>query len=125
MKIHPLLQERSAGVLLHPTSLPSSSAALGLGDLGPTARRFVDWMASAGLGLWQMLPVGPVGDGDSPYSALSSFALEPMLVSVADLIEDGLLPRSAARSERGVDDDRGRASWREARAWKRPRLEAP
>ncbi|MEE2971790.1 MAG: 4-alpha-glucanotransferase [Planctomycetota bacterium] len=124
MKIHPLLQERNAGVLLHPTSLPSTAAAHGLGDLGPTARRFVDWMASAGLGLWQMLPVGPVGEGDSPYSALSSFALEPMLVSVADLIEDGLLPRSAARGEPGMDDDRGRASWRYARAWKRPRLEA-
>lgn len=124
MKIHPLLQERSAGVLLHPTSLPSSSAAHGVGDLGPTARGFVDWMSAAGLGLWQMLPVGPVGTGDSPYSALSSFALEPMLVSVADLVEDGLLPRSATRGGGDPSGDRGRASWREARSWKGPRLEA-
>ena len=126
MKIHPLLSERTAGVLLHPTSLPSRQGAFGIGDLGPTARGFVEWMESAGLSRWQMLPVGPVGAGDSPYSALSSFAIEPMLASVADLVEDGLLPRSALRTpanERALDDG-GRASWRRVRAWKTPRLEA-
>ena len=61
MKIHPLLSERTAGVLLHPTSLPSRQGAFGIGDLGPTARGFVEWMQSAGLSRWQMLPVGPVG----------------------------------------------------------------
>lgn len=125
MTIHPLLSDRSAGVLLHPTSLPSRHGAFGVGDLGPTARSFVEWMGDAGLSRWQMLPVGPVGAGDSPYSALSSFALEPMLVSIADLAEDGLLPASASRMPAGdrSDDDRGRSSWRRARSWKLPLLE--
>lgn len=124
--IHPLLSERTAGVLLHPTSLPSRDGAFGIGDLGPTARRFCDWIRDAGLRRWQMLPIGPVGAGDSPYSAWSSFAIEPMLASVADLVEEGLLPRSAlrrSREERELDD-RGRASWRRARSWKSPRLQA-
>ena len=125
MKIHPLLSERTAGVLLHPTSLPSVHGAFGIGDLGPTARSFIEWMREAGLTRWQMLPVGPVGAGDSPYSALSSFAIEPMLASVADLVEDGLLPRSAMRmpADARTTDDRGRASWRNVRAWKIPLLE--
>ncbi len=124
--LHPLLADRTAGVLLHPTSLPSTDAAFGIGDLGPTARRFADWASTAGLRRWQMLPIGPVGDDDCPYSARSSFAIEPMLASVADLVEDGFLPASAARigrADRAVDDG-GRASWRRARKWKRPRLEA-
>ena len=126
MKIHPLLSKRTAGVLLHPTSLPSRRGAYGIGDLGPTARSFVEWMRSAGLTRWQMLPVGPVGAGDSPYSALSSFAIEPMLTSIADLVDDGLLPGTALRMPANArhDDDRGRASWREVRSWKTPRLEA-
>ena len=124
--IHPLLSERSAGVLLHPTSLPSTDGGFGLGDLGPTARRFATWASSAGLRRWQMLPIGPVGDGDCPYSARSSFAIEPMLTSVADLVEDGYLPASAIRigREDSTRDDRGRASWRRAKRWKRPLLEA-
>ncbi|MDA9858810.1 4-alpha-glucanotransferase [Rubripirellula sp.] len=124
--IHPLLVQRVAGVLLHPTSLPSFGGAFGIGDVGPTARRFVDWAASAGLRRWQMLPIGPVGEGESPYSARSSFAIEPMLTSVADLAEDGYLPTSAVRLKRNetVQDDRGRASWRRVRGWKQPRLEA-
>ncbi len=126
MTIHPLLTDRSAGVLLHPTSLPSRNGAVGIGDLGPTARGFCDWMAAAGLRRWQMLPIGPVGAGDSPYSALSSFAIEPMLVSIADLVTDGLLPSSACRMSRAEQaaDDRDRASWRRVRAWKTPRLHA-
>lgn len=126
MTIHPLLAERTAGVLLHPTSLPSRDGAVGVGDLGPTARRFCDWMQAAGLRRWQMLPIGPVGAGDSPYSALSSFAIEPMFVSIADLVADGLLPKSAMRMSRAekAADDRDRASWRRARAWKTPRLQA-
>ncbi|MCP4835630.1 MAG: 4-alpha-glucanotransferase [Phycisphaera sp.] len=124
--IHPLLSERSAGVLLHPTSLPSTDGGFGLGDLGPAARHFATWASSAGLRRWQMLPIGPVGDGDCPYSARSSFAIEPMLTSVADLVEDGYLPASAIRIARedSTRDDRGRASWRRAKRWKRPLLEA-
>ena len=120
--MHPLLQTRTAGVLLHPTSLPATDGANGVGDLGPSARRFVDWMADAGLRRWQMLPIGPVGEGDSPYSALSSFAIEPMLVSIADLVHDGLLPSSALRAT-GIP--RGStASWPGVRRWKTPRLHA-
>ena len=126
MKMHPLLSERTAGVLLHPTCLPSRQGAFGIGDLGPTARSFIDWIHAAGLSRWQMLPIGPVGDGDSPYSALSSFAIEPMLASVWDLVDDGLLPRAALRTagHGGDREDRGRASWRRVRAWKTPLLEA-
>jgi 4-alpha-glucanotransferase len=124
--IHPLLADRSAGVLLHPTSLPSTDGAFGIGDLGPTARRFATWASTAGLRRWQMLPIGPVGDGDCPYSARSSFAIEPMLASITDLVEDDYLPTSATRigREASTGDDRGRASWRRVRRWKHPLLEA-
>jgi 4-alpha-glucanotransferase len=68
---------RAAGVLLHPTSLPG---AMGIGDLGPDAHRFLDFMAAAGLKIWQMLPVGPTGYGDSPYQCFSAFAGNGMLI---------------------------------------------
>ena len=68
---------RAAGVLLHPTSLPG---ALGIGDLGPDAHRFLDVMAEAGLKIWQMLPLGPTGYGDSPYQCFSAFAGNPLLI---------------------------------------------
>jgi 4-alpha-glucanotransferase len=83
--------ERASGVLLHPTSLPGRH---GSGDLGPEARRFVDFLAAAGQRWWQTLPVGPPGYGDSPYSAHSAFAGNPMLVSLDALVDDGLLDRS-------------------------------
>jgi 4-alpha-glucanotransferase len=90
----PRLSERSAGVLLHPTSLPGprdgeDSAG---GDLGNRARRFADFLAEGGQRWWQMLPLGPPGYGDSPYSALSAFAGNPALISLERLVEDGLLP---------------------------------
>lgn len=116
-----MLGVRTAGILMHPTSLPATGAAIGIGDLGPTARRFVDWMARAGLRRWQMLPIGPVGEGDSPYSPLSSFAMEPMLISIADLVREGLLPRSALGSDVSASAS---ASWSAARRWKTPRLHA-
>jgi 4-alpha-glucanotransferase len=96
--IHPLLASRRAGVLLHVTSLPGG---FGIGDLGPESVRFMDWMQSAGLSIWQTLPVGPIGPGDSPYSSPSSFAGEPLLVSPERLAEDGLLSaRDLARARR-------------------------
>ncbi|MFL5270831.1 MAG: 4-alpha-glucanotransferase [Anaeromyxobacteraceae bacterium] len=79
---------RVAGVLLHPTSLPGPH---GVGDLGPAARRFIDWLADAGQALWQVLPLTPTGYGDSPYAALSAFAGNPLLVSLEDLAAEGLL----------------------------------
>jgi 4-alpha-glucanotransferase len=63
-----MLSERSSGILLHPTSLPSRG---GIGDLGPAAYEFVDWLAAAKQTLWQVLPLQPVGSGDSPYSCTS------------------------------------------------------
>ena len=70
---------RNAGILLHPTSLPGPC---GIGDLGPSAHHFVDFMAAAGIKLWQVLPIGPTGYGDSPYQCFSAFAGNPMLVHV-------------------------------------------
>ena len=84
------LPGRSAGVLLHPTSLP------GPGDLGPNAYRFVDFLAGAGLELWQMLPVGPPGPGDSPYTARSAFAGDPRLIAFDGLYRRGLLKQAEA-----------------------------
>lgn len=79
---------RRAGVLLHPTSLPGHFAA---GDLGPAADAFVARLAEAGIAVWQVLPLGPTGLGDSPYGALSAFAGNPVLISPELLVEDGLL----------------------------------
>ncbi len=79
---------RSSGVLLHVTSLPS---AYGIGDLGPVAFAWVDRLHEAGQSWWQALPLGPTGCGNSPYSSLSSFAGNSLLVSPDLLIEDGLL----------------------------------
>src|SRR5207237_4692359 len=86
--------ERASGVLLHPTSLPGRH---GSGDLGLEARVFARWLRGAGQRWWQMLPVGPLGHGNSPYSAHSAFAGNPLLVSLGRLVEDGLLrPRDLA-----------------------------
>ena len=70
--------QRSAGVLLHPTSLPGPD---GIGDVGPQAYRWLDWLAATGCGWWQVLPLGPTGYGDSPYQCFSAFAGNPLLVS--------------------------------------------
>src|SRR3970040_2347519 len=82
------LFSRSGGILLHPTSLPGQ---YGVGDLGPQAYRFVDWLVATGCKLWQVLPLGPTGYGDSPYQCFSAFAGNPYLISFDVLIEDGLL----------------------------------
>src|SRR3989304_5288432 len=79
---------RSSGILLHPTSLPGR---YGIGDLGDAAYRFVDFLVSAGQQLWQVLPLGPTGYGDSPYQCFSAFAGNPLLISLDKLVEDGLL----------------------------------
>src|SRR3984957_4598946 len=79
---------RSNGILLHPTSLPGP---FGIGDLGPEARRFVDFLAASGQTLWQVLPLGPTGYGDSPYQCFSACAGNPYLVSPEFLQRDGLL----------------------------------
>ncbi|HNC07730.1 MAG TPA: 4-alpha-glucanotransferase [Anaerolineales bacterium] len=80
--------KRSSGILLHPSSLPGP---YGIGDLGPQAYRFVDWLESTGCKLWQILPLGPTGYGDSPYQCFSAFAGNPYLISPDDLFAEGLL----------------------------------
>ncbi len=76
--------ERCSGILLHPTSLPGPH---GVGDLGPSAYHFVEFLARAGQRYWQMLPVGPLGGGASPYDSPSAFAGSPLLVSLEILVE--------------------------------------
>lgn len=80
--------ERSSGILLHPTSFPGR---YGIGDLGDAAYRFVDFMAETGQTLWQLMPLGPTGYGDSPYASFSAFAGNPMLISPDLLAVDNYL----------------------------------
>jgi 4-alpha-glucanotransferase len=79
---------RASGILLHPTSLP---ARFGIGDLGKEAYRFADFLAGTGQRLWQVLPLGPTGYGNSPYQCLSVFAGNPLLISLERLVDDGFL----------------------------------
>jgi 4-alpha-glucanotransferase len=78
------LQQRSAGVLAHITSLPGPH---GVGDFGPDAYRFVDWLESAGQSIWQWLPTTPIGPGDSPYMSVSAFAGSPLMVALEPLVQ--------------------------------------
>ncbi len=99
---------RRAGVLLHVSSLPGEH---GIGDLGPEAYRFVDRMRNAGLGIWQLLPLGPTAQGNSPYSSYSAFAGNPLLISLDRLLADGLLDEGDLAVEptfdvKAVDYDR-------------------
>jgi 4-alpha-glucanotransferase len=79
---------RASGILLHPTSLPGR---FGIGDLGRAAYDFIDFLAASRQSLWQVLPLGPTGYGDSPYQCFSAFAGNPLLVSLEALVDDGLL----------------------------------
>ena len=99
---------RSSGILLHPTSLPGR---FGIGDLGAESRHFVDFLASAGQTLWQVLPIGPTGFGDSPYQCFSAWAGNPLLISLDWLVEKKWLDVSALAnapdfSENRVDFER-------------------
>ena len=82
---------RASGILLHPTSLPSRG---GIGDFGASAYAFADFLATARQGLWQVLPLGPLGFGDSPYSSTSAFAGNPLLISLDRLAERGWIDRA-------------------------------
>jgi 4-alpha-glucanotransferase len=91
---------RSSGVLLHPTSLPGSA---GIGDLGRRALEFIDLLAAARQRVWQVLPLGPTGYGDSPYQCFSAFAGNPLLISLERLIDDGLLLASQTSAAPSFD----------------------
>jgi len=80
--------KRSSGILLHPTSLPG---AYGIGDIGPQAYAWIDFLAKAGCSLWQVLPLGPTGYGDSPYQCFSAFAGNPYLISPQALLDEDLV----------------------------------
>jgi 4-alpha-glucanotransferase len=82
------LQQRQAGVLLHVTSLPGPN---GIGDFGPDAYRFVEWLVSAEQHIWQWLPTTPIGPGDSPYQSVSAFAGSPLMVALEPLVLAGWL----------------------------------
>ena len=86
-----MIFKRSSGILLHPTSLPGP---YGVGDIGPSAYRWVDFLDKTGTRLWQVLPLGPTGYADSPYQCFSALAGNPYLVSFDLLVEDGLLKSS-------------------------------
>jgi 4-alpha-glucanotransferase len=97
------LQHRSAGVLLHPTSLPG---ATGIGTIGREARHFVDFLAEAGMKTWQVCPLGPTGFGDSPYQCFSAFAGNPYFIDLETLIGQGLLKDQDIAELRRLPADR-------------------
>lgn len=80
--------KRSSGILLHPTSLPGP---YGIGDIGTSSHHWLEFLSEAGCGLWQLLPLGPTGYGDSPYQCFSSFAGNPLLIGLDALLKDDLL----------------------------------
>ncbi len=110
---------RAAGILLHPTSLPSPH---GIGDLGEGAFRFIDWLAEAGLTRWQFLPLVPAGPGNSPYATPAALANHPLVVDLRGLVADGLLDAEAI--QRPPDFSPDFADFARVLAFKRPLLEA-
>jgi 4-alpha-glucanotransferase len=109
---------RCAGILLHPTSLPSPG---GIGDLGPEAYAFVDFLARATQGLWQILPLSPPGVNHSPYSAISAFAGNPLLVSLQRLAEHGWID-AALITTAAAGTPCNRIDFEEVEAFKLPLL---
>ncbi len=108
---------RSSGILLHPSSLPGP---YGIGDLGPSARRFIDLLVRSGQGIWQVLPLGPTGYGDSPYASFSSFAGNELLISPDILAEEGLIERSELRAVPSFPEDS--VDYGAVIPWKRARI---
>lgn len=112
---------RGSGILLHITSLPSR---FGIGDLGPEAYRFADFLAEAGQKYWQVLPLTPTQAycGNSPYNSTSAFALNPLFISPEKLEEDGFLEASVL--SRAPKFKEGKADYRRAANFKRKILDA-
>ena len=107
---------RLTGILLHPTSLPSRG---GIGDFGPAAYEFLDFLASAHQGLWQVLPLGPPANGDSPYSSTSAFAGNPLLISLERLADRGWIDGSHLSE---LPDPTGTVDYEKTRQFKQPLL---
>ena len=108
--------DRSSGVLLHPTALPGP---YGIGELGSHAERWVDFLAASGQRVWQLMPLGPTGYGDSPYQSFSSFAGNPYLISFERLIKAGWLLESDVE---GVAFDDARVDYGHVITFKLDRL---
>jgi 4-alpha-glucanotransferase len=108
---------RQSGILLHPSSLPGGH---GIGDLGPEAMSFVQFLSEARQTLWQMLPLGPTGFADSPYQTFSTFAGNPLLISLDALVDDGLV---SAADLAGARFGQGRADYAAAIHFKLPLLD--
>ncbi len=109
---------RSSGILLHPTSLPGP---YGIGDLGTEAIRWVDFLAACGCKLWQVLPLGPTGYGDSPYQSFSAFAGNPYLIGPEFLLKDGHLHKTDLAGMPAFPD--GRTDYGTLIPWKLSLLE--
>src|ERR1700710_3105079 len=109
--------ERVSGILLHVTSLPSYG---GVGDFGPAAYAFVDFLIAGKQRLWQVLPLSPTGYGSSPYSALSAFAGNPLLISLEFLARDGWIARERLADLPGAE---GAADFGTAFERKQPLIE--
>ena len=95
--------DRASGILLHISSLPGPH---GIGTLGRGAYDFADFLARAGQGYWQVLPLGPTGYGDSPYQSFSSFAGNPYFIDLEELAEEGLLRRGELEAVDWGEDPR-------------------
>jgi len=104
---------RASGILLHPSSLFN---AYPIGDLGPSANAFVDFLFASGQRRWQMLPIGPTGGDNSPYQSPSAFAGNPLLLSPDRLMEQGLLSREEISPQ--ISDKVGSVNFTEAARWK-------
>ena len=117
MNFDPSRPERLSGILLHVTSLPSYG---GVGDFGPAAYAFVDFLHAAKQRLWQVLPLSPTGYGSSPYSALSAFAGNPLLISLERLAQDGWIEWDRIQ---GLPGHEGPADFGEATRLKLPLVE--
>lgn len=116
-----MLTTRASGILLHPTSIPTR---FGIGDLGPAAESFLDWLAGAGQSYWQVLPLGPTDKGDSPYQSPSAFGGNPLLISPERLLEDGLVTESdVAAAEIPDSVEQNRVDFAAVTAKKRTLLE--
>ncbi len=109
--------KRSAGLLLHPTSLPGR---FGIGEINEAAYHWVDILVAAGQTVWQMLPLGPTGYGDSPYQTFSAFAGNPLLIDLTRLANEGYVPHQALEEAPIFPEER--VDYGAVIAWKKPLL---
>ena len=111
---------RTSGILVHPTSFSGSA---GIGTLGTPSYKFIDWLAEAGQSLWQILPLGPTGYGDSPYASFSTFAGNPLLIDLDDLASRGWADAASIEPPEYIKNS-GRVDYGAVVYWKNPVLDA-